>query len=284
MSSAVGARGPRWQRALRKLVVYALIIPGAILMAMPFVWLVLSSFKTLEEIVLFPPTFWPKNPTLDNFKQVFQMIPFGRYYMNSIYTAIVPTVVSVATAAMAGYGFAKYRFTGRNAIFWIILSTMMVPFPATIVPLFVMVSKMGLVNTRLGLIIVGLSSASGIFMMRQFVMTIPDELLDAARIDGASELRIFTQIVMPLCKPALATQTLFSFTAHWGAYIWPLIVVNSDRLRTLPLAIPYFSGQHYSYQNLISAASLMAILPVLIVFLFTQKYFVQGITLTGMKS
>jgi len=167
-----------------------LIIPGAILMAMPFVWLVLSSFKTLEEIVLFPPTFWPKNPTLDNFKQVFQMIPFGRYYMNSIYTAIVPTVVSVATAAMAGYGFAKYRFTGRNAIFWIILSTMMVPFPATIVPLFVMVSKMGLVNTRLGLIIVGLSSASGIFMMRQFVMTIPDELLDAARIDGASELRI----------------------------------------------------------------------------------------------
>ena len=161
---------------------------------------------------------------------------------------------------------------------------MMVPFPATIVPLYVMISKMRLVDTRLGLIVVGLSSASGIFMMRQFIMGIPDELLDAARIDGASELRIFRQIVVPLCKPAVATQALFSFTSHWGAYIWPLIVVNSDELRTLPLAIPYFSGQYYSFQNLINAASLMAVLPVLILFLFTQRYFVQGITITGMKN
>jgi len=121
-------------------------------------------------------------------------------------------------------------------------------------------------------------------MMRQFIMGIPDELLDAARIDGASELRIFRQIVVPLCKPAVATQALFSFTSHWGAYIWPLIVVNSDELRTLPLAIPCFSGQYYSFQNLINAASLMAVLPVLILFLFTQRYFVQGITITGMKN
>lgn len=284
MSGAVGAQGPKWERMLRKAGIYLIVVPGSIIMAMPFVWLVLSSFKTLPEIVLFPPTFLPKKPTLENFTKVFQMIPFGRYYLNSIYTAVVPTVASVITAAMAGFGFAKYRFWGRQGIFWVILSTMMVPFPATIVPLFVMASKAALVDTRLGLIIVGLSSASGIFMMRQFIMTIPDELIDAARIDGASELRIFVQLIVPLCMPALATQTLFSFTSHWGAYIWPLIIVNSDSLRTLPLAIPYFSGQYYSYQNLISAASLMAILPVLVVFLFTQKYFVKGITLTGMKS
>ncbi|MEA4884706.1 MAG: carbohydrate ABC transporter permease [Clostridia bacterium] len=282
--SVVGYQRSKWAKVLGQFLAYAIVIPGAIFMAMPFVWLVLSSFKTLEEIVLFPPTFWPRRPTLDNFRQVIEMIPFGRYYMNSIITAVAPTIVSVITCSMAGMGFAKYKFRGRNVIFWVILATMMVPFPATIVPLYVMVSKMGLVNTRLGLIIVGLSSASGIFMMRQFVMGIPDELLDAARIDGASELRIFNQIVVPLCKPAIATQTLFSFTGHWGAYIWPLIVINSDELRTLPLAIPYFSGQYLSYQNLISAASLMAILPVLILFLFTQRYFVKGITLTGMKS
>jgi multiple sugar transport system permease protein len=283
----VGVQGRRRSRLAvltGRIAVYVVIAAGAVAMAMPFIWLVLSSFKTLQEIVMFPPTFFPRNPTLSNFKQVFDKIPFARYYLNSIVTSAIPTVVSVLTCTMAGMGFAKYRFPGRDAIFWTILSTMMVPFPATIVPLYVMISKMRLVDTRLGLIVVGLSSASGIFMMRQFIMGIPDELLDAARIDGASELRIFRQIVVPLCKPAVATQALFSFTSHWGAYIWPLIVVNSDELRTLPLAIPYFSGQYYSFQNLINAASLMAVLPVLILFLFTQRYFVQGITITGMKN
>ncbi|HBK60098.1 MAG TPA: hypothetical protein DDZ84_04805 [Firmicutes bacterium] len=281
---AVGYRRSRLATVVGRIAVYVIVSVGAVVMAMPFVWLVLSAFKTLPETVLFPPTFFPKNPTLSNFKQVFGTIPFGRYYANSIITSVIPSVVSVITCTMAGMGFAKYRFRGRNAMFWIILSTMMVPFPATIVPLYVMVSKVGLVDTRLGLIVVGLSSASGIFLMRQFIMSIPDELLDAARIDGASEFRIFGQIVVPLCKPAIATQSLFTFTSHWGAYIWPLIAVNSDELRTLPLAIPYFSGQYYSFKNLINAASLMAVLPVLILFLFAQRYFVQGITITGMKN
>lgn len=281
---AVGYHRSKPARVVGKILVYAIVSIGAAAMAMPFVWLVLSAFKTLPETVLFPPTFFPKNPTLSNFKEVFDTIPFGRYYLNSIITSVIPSIVSVLTCTMAGMGFAKYRFRGRNAMFWIILSTMMVPFPATIVPLYVMVSKVGLVDTRMGLIVVGLSSASGIFLMRQFIMSIPDELLDAARIDGASEFRIFGQIVVPLCKPAIATQSLFTFTSHWGAYIWPLICVNSDELRTLPLAIPYFSGQYYSFQNLINAASLMAVVPVLMLFLFAQRYFVQGITITGMKN
>ena len=277
------AKASKWGKIIGKVLAYIVVTLGAIMMALPFVWLILSSFKTLEEISLFPPTFFPKNPTLSNFREVFERIPFARYYMNSIITSVIPTVVTVITCSMVGFGFAKYKFAGRDVLFWVILATMMVPFPATIVPLYVMMAKAGLVNTYAGLIIVGLSSASGIFMMRQFMMTIPDELLDAARIDGASEFRIFNQIVIPLVKPALATQTLFTFTGHWGAYIWPLICVNSDKLRTLPLAIPYFSGQYFSYQNLINAASLMAIAPVLILFLFTQRYFVEGITITGMK-
>ncbi|MGE5585635.1 MAG: carbohydrate ABC transporter permease [Bacillota bacterium] len=289
--SAVGARaeasrrgGPHAMRILGRVLTYALVTAGAVATATPFVWLILSSFKSLQEVVLFPPTFLPKRPVLSNFVEVFRMIPFGRYYLNSVITSVIPTAATVLTSSMTGMGFAKYRFAGRSLLFWIILSTMMVPFPATIVPLYVMVSRAGLVNTYAGLIVVGLSSAFGIFMMRQFIMSIPDELLDAARIDGAGEFRIFLQIVMPLTKPAVATLTLFTFTGHWGAYIWPLIVVNSDRLRTLPLAIPYFSGQYLSFQNLINAASLMAIAPVLVLFLFTQRYFVQGITLTGLKT
>jgi len=271
-------------QVLGRILTYVLVAAGAVATATPFVWLILSSFKSLQEVVLFPPTFFPKKPVFSNFREVFSMIPFGRYYLNSIITSVIPTVATVLTSSMTGMGFAKYRFAGRSLLFWIILSTMMVPFPATIVPLYVMVSRAGLVNTYAGLIVVGLSSAFGIFMMRQFIMSIPDELLDAARIDGASEFRIFLQVVMPLTKPAVATLTLFTFTNHWGAYIWPLIVVNSDRLRTLPLAIPYFSGQYFSFQNLINAASLMSIAPVLVLFMFTQRYFVQGIALTGLKS
>lgn len=276
-------QSPKWGRIACRVVIYAIVILGAVMMALPFVWLILSSFKTLEETMFFPPTFFPKNPTFANFREVFERIPFARYYMNSIITSVIPTIITVTTCSMAGFGFAKYKFTGRNTLFWIILATMMVPFPATIVPLYVMVARANLINTYVGLIIIGLSSASGIFMMRQFMMTIPDELLDAARIDGAGEFRIFNEIVIPLLKPALATQSLFTFTRHWGAYVWPLICVNSDRLRTLPLAIPYFSGQYFNFQNLINAASLMAIAPVLILFIFTQRYFVEGITITGMK-
>ena len=277
-------RGSDALRILGRVLTYAVVTAGAAATATPFVWLVLSSFKSLQEVVLFPPTFFPKKPVLSNFSEVFRMIPFARYYLNSIITSVIPTAATVLTSSMTGMGFAKYRFAGRSFLFWIILSTMMVPFPTTIVPLYVMVSKAGLVNTYAGLIVVGLSSAFGIFMMRQFITSIPDELLDAARIDGANEFRIFLQIVMPLTKPAVATLTLFTFTGHWGAYIWPLIVVNSDRLRTLPLAIPYFSGQYFSFQNLINAASLMAIAPVLVLFMFTQRYFVQGISLTGLKT
>lgn len=260
----------------------ALVIIG-FTMLIPFLWMVLGSFKNVREVMQFPPTFIPKEPTLSNYKEVFTRLPFARYYLNTIITSVIPTAVTVLTASMAGFGFAKYKFVGRGFIFWLILATMMIPYPVTIVPLYVMAYRAGLVNTYTGLIVVSLSSAFGIFMMRQFCLTIPDDLLDAARIDGSSEFGIYARIIMPLTKPALATLTIFTFTGNWNAYIWPLLMINSDRLRTLSLAIPLFNGQYQSFPNLVYAASTMAVLPVIILFLFNQRYFTEGIAMSGLK-
>lgn len=277
-----GRRHVMQSRVLTVMTYVALIAVG-ITMLIPFLWMVLGSFKTVREVMQFPPTFIPNDPTLDNYREVFTRLPFARYYMNTVITSVIPTVVTVLTASMAGFGFAKYKFVGRGFIFWLILATMMIPYPVTIVPLYVMAYKAGLVNTYTGLIVVGLSSAFGIFMMRQFCLTLPDELLDAARIDGASEFGIYGRIILPLTKPALATLTIFTFTGNWNSYIWPLLMINTDRLRTLSLAIPLFNGQYQSYPNLVYAASTLAVLPVILLFLFNQRYFTEGIAMTGLK-
>ncbi|BAS26774.1 carbohydrate ABC transporter permease [Limnochorda pilosa] len=272
------------QQAAWRVALYVMLVAGGVLMIAPFLWMLLGSFKTLQEVSQFPPTFLPKDPILSNYTDVFERLPmFARYYLNTIVTAVIPTVVAVFTAAMAGYGFAKYRFRGGKIFFWAILATMMIPYPVTIVPLYVMAFRLGLVNSYAGLIVVNLSTAFGIFMMRQFALTIPDDLLDAARIDGCSEFRIFGQVILPLLKPALATLTIFTFTGNWNAYVWPLLIVNEDRLRTLSLAIPLFNGQYEQYPNLVFAASTLAILPVIILFVFNQRYFTEGITLSGLK-
>lgn len=268
---------------IKVVLTYAALIAIGFTMLIPFLWMVLGSFKNIREVMQFPPTFIPNEPTLSNYKEVFTRLPFARYYLNTIITSVIPTVVTVLTASMAGFGFAKYKFVGRGFIFWLILATMMIPYPVTIVPLYVMAYRAGLVNTYTGLIVVSLSSAFGIFMMRQFCMTIPDDLLDAARIDGSSEFGIYAKIIMPLTKPALATLTIFTFTGNWNAYIWPLLMINSDRLRTLSLAIPLFNGQYQSFPNLVYAASTMAVLPVIILFLFNQRYFTEGIAMSGLK-
>lgn len=267
----------------RKIMIYLVLSVGGILMMMPFLWMILGAFKPLREVMVFPPTFWPQEPTLANFQKVFAMIPFARYYFNTAFVTIFPTVITVITAAMAGFGFAKYKFKGDKILFWMILATMMVPYPVTIVPLYVMAHQVGLVNTYTGLIVVGLSSAFGIFLMRQFILSLPDSLLDAARIDGCTEFRIFFSLILPLTKPALATLTLFTFTSHWNSYIWPLMIINSDHLRTLSIAIPLFNGQYEQYPNLVYAASLMSLLPILLLFIFTQRFFVEGITVSGLK-
>lgn len=271
------------RNSLSLILIYLVLIALGLLMLFPFLWMVLSSFKPLHEVIRFPPTLLPVSPTVSNYTEVFARLNFARYYINTIITSVIPTTVTVLTASIAGYGFAKYEFPGRNAIFWLVLATMMIPYPVTIVPLYVIIHRLGLVDTYTGLIIVSLSSAFGIFLMRQFFLTIPDDLLDAARIDGCSELKIFTKIVWPLSKPALATLTIFNFSGNWNAYIWPMLVVNSDRLRTLSIAIPLFNGQFHQYPNLVYAASVMAVVPVILVFVFNQRYFTEGIALSGLK-
>jgi len=272
-----------WRSRVIKTLTYLTLIAIAVIMLIPFLWMILGSFKTVREAMQFPPTFLPENPTLDNYREVFSRLPFARYYLNTVITSVIPTVITVFTAAMAGFGFSKYRFALGSFLFWLILATMMVPYPVTIVPLYIMAYRVGLVNSYTGIIAVNLSSAFGIFMMRQFCLSLPDDLLDAARIDGSTEFGIFFRIILPLTKPALATLTIFTFTGNWNAYMWPLLVINSDRLRTLSLAIPLFNGQYASFPNLVYAASTMAVLPVIVLFVFNQRYFTEGITMTGMK-
>lgn len=268
---------------LKKIIIMFFLVIFGIIMMFPFVWTVLGSFKNLVEVSKYPPTFWPENPTFQNYRTVFQQMPFGRYYLNTAITSVAPTIITIFTATMAGYGFAKYDFTGKGLLFGLILSTMMIPYPATIVPLYVIVQRIGLIDTLWALIVVSLASAFGIFLMRQFCLTIPDDLLDAARIDGCSEFRIFTTIVIPLTKPALATLAIFAFSANWNSYIWPMLAINSRDLRTLAIAIPLFNGQFTQYPNLIYAASFMALIPIIVLYAFTQRYFTEGITMSGLK-
>ena len=268
---------------VERVILGTLLLLGGIAMIIPFVWMISSAFKPLPEVIKIPPTLIPQNPTLDNFRTVFTRVPFARYFLNSTMVAVVVVFSTLLTSSLAGFAFAKYDFRGCNVIFMLIVSTMMVPFHVIIIPLYIMMHRAGLVDTLPALIIPGLVSAYGIFLMRQFSQGIPDELLDAARIDGASEFRIYWQVVLPLVKPALATLGIFTFMWNWDSFLWPVIVSDSDISRTLPIGLSTFGQQYASFYNLQMAASLVTVTPVLIAFLMAQKHFIQGIALTGLK-
>jgi len=266
-----------------KWVTFAVLLAGSVIMILPFFWMVSSAFKPVGEVYQFPPSWLPKNPTLDNFQEMFRRIPFWRYFGNSLLVTSCQTIATVLLASLAGYGFAKYRFWGRDGIFMMILATMMIPFPVTIISLFLMAQKAGLTNNYAGLILVGVCSAFGVFMMRQFIVSLPDALMEAARMDGATEFRIYLQIILPLIRPALATLTIFTFMGAWNAFIWPLLIINQDSLRTLPLGIATFSSQYYDAYHLQMAASTLTIIPEITIFLLLQKQFIKGLALGSLK-
>lgn len=266
-----------------KAAIYIVLSVVGFLMVLPFIWMISSSFKPIQEFYLSPPKWLPIEATLDNFRQLFKRMNFLTYYKNSIFVTVVQTVSTLFFSALAGYGFAKFKFPGRDKIFLVILATMMVPFPVTIITLYIMTYSVNLTNTYMGLIFPELLTAFGVFLMRQFMTGIPNALLDASRIDGCGEFRIFWSIVLPLCKPVLAALTIFTFMQSWNTFIWPLLVVNEESLRTIPLGISMLSGQWNDAYNLKMAAAALAIMPVLMVFLTMQKQFIQGITMTGMK-
>jgi multiple sugar transport system permease protein len=262
---------------------YAILVIGAVVSVGPFVWMVLGSFKPNVEIMRMPPTFWPQSPSLKNYSTVLESIPFFRYYMNSLITGITVTILALFTSSIAGHIFHHYEFRGRDVIFAAILSTMMIPFQVIMIPLYKVAIDLRLPNTYAGLMLWGPVSTFGIFMMKQFMHSVPRDLIEAARIDGAGHFRIYWQVVVPLIKPALASLGIFTFMGNWDSFMWPLIIVSKTEMRTLPLGLAMFIHQRGVRNDLIMAAATMAVIPVFIVFLSAQRYFVEGITLTGIK-
>ncbi len=264
--------------------VYVPLVIGLILLVGPFLWMLLGSFKTTGELRQVPPTWWPENPTLANYEDLFSRLNFLGYFFNSTVVAVAVTAGNVIFCSMLGYALTKLGFPGKRGLFAVVLGTLMVPGIVTFMPLFVLVANMGLVNTHAGMILPFLAGAFGVFLMRQFIGGIPDELLDAARVDGAGEHYIFWRIVMPLCGPAIATLTILTFLASWNSFLWPLVVATSDRMYTLPVAIALFAtGQQETNVALLMAGSVVVIMPVLIVFILLQRHFTQGIAMTGFK-
>ena len=262
---------------------YLILVAGAFIMVFPFVWMIIASLMTAGEIQLRPPVWLPAEPQFSNYSDLAASIPMGRLYFNSLFTSGLIVFGVLLSSSLAGFAFAKYRFPGRELLFYIILATMMIPFFVTLIPVFFIVRQLGWIDTYQGLVAPGLTSAYGIFLMRQFIITLPDELIDAARIDGASELRIYWRIIVPLVKPALATLGTFTFIGSWNAFLWPLLVINSRELMTLPLGINSMKSLYADNTNLLMAGTAVAVIPMLFVFIFLQRYFIQGIALTGLK-
>lgn len=267
-----------------RIVLHVVLGAGLVAMVGPFIWMALSSFKTEAEIRADPPTFFPENGTFANYDTLFTRLDFPTYFTNSVVVAVVTTVGNLLFCSAAGYALAKLAFPGKRVLFLIVLGTIMVPSVVTMVPLFVLSSNLGLVNTLAGLILPFLAQAFGVFLMRQFILSIPDDLLEAARIDGASELRIYWQIVLPLCRPALATLGILTFLASWNNFLWPLVAATTEEKYTLPVALALYAiGQNQTRYDLLLAGSVIIVLPVLLVFLLLQRHFVRGIATTGLK-
>jgi multiple sugar transport system permease protein len=275
----------RSRRKFRFNFAYPVLILGSLIALLPFVWMLLSSFKTLKEVRQIPPTFLPQEFTLDNYQKVLtdEELPLGIFYRNSAVIALANVVQVLFTSSLFGYIFAKFDFKGKKALFWFIMSMMMIPSQMTMIPGYLILAKLKLINNLLGLIIPAAIDAFGIFLFRQFALSIPNELIDAARVDGAGEFQIYWRIVLPQLGPALATFGMLTFMFNWNAYLWPLIVLTEKNVRTLPIILTWFSNQMVDKTNLTMAASVLVILPVLIVFLFVQRWIVEGITLSGLK-
>ena len=278
-ASALGRR----RRPFRPgtVIAYALLLLGSVLMFFPFLWMILSSFKELREIfqlTIFPPT-W----SLDNYREVLVGTAFPRWFLNSLVVAGLTTLSVLFFCSLVGYTLTRLRFPGRNAIFLLILSTLMIPTEMLVIPWFVMSSQFGWVNSYWGLLFPGLIPAFGVFLMRQFFTTLPRDLFDAGRVDGVSEFGLFWRIGLPLVRPGLAALGIFTFIGNWNAFLWPLIIARSPNMRTVPVGMAFFSNEAGTAWHLIMAASALAIVPVLLVFFIFQRQIIEGVVLTGTK-
>jgi multiple sugar transport system permease protein len=275
-----GQRMNRRRRAAQILLVVILLV-GGLGMIFPFVWMVISSLKKAQDI--YSLSLVPPEPTLGNYQEVLQKTSYVRWFVNSIVVATITTLSVAFFDSLAGYTLAKFRFPGASIIFILILSTLMVPTEMLVIPWYMMSIELSWTNSYWGIMFPGVISAFGVFLMRQFFMGVPNELIDAARLDGFSEFRIFWKIALPLVKPAVAALCIFTFLGNWNAYIWPLIVIRSDEMRTLPVGIAFFSSEAQSSFHLIMAAAALATIPVIIIFIVFQRQIIKGIALAGLK-
>jgi multiple sugar transport system permease protein len=281
----------------KQTLLHLLLGTGAVTMVLPFLWMISTSLKPESEIFRFPPAWVPHAWQWSNYRDAMQAAAFGRYFINTIIYASAITISNLLFCSMAAYAFARLRFRGRNVLFILTLGTMMVPGQVTMVPVFILLKRWpflggndwlgigghGLLNTYVGLILPGAVGAFGIFLLRQFFMTLPRELEDAARIDGCSEAGIYLRIILPLSAPALATLGIFTFTAAWNEFLWPLLIMSKDSMKTLQIGLQVFQTQYTTRWDLLMAGTVLVTLPVLLLFLAGQRYFTRGIALSGMK-
>lgn len=268
---------------LAKVLIYILLIDISLIMLIPFAWMLTSSFKMNKDVFTYPVVWWPKEFITSNYVRIWEEIPLLRYFFNTSKLTVLITILQLLTSTFAAYAFAKMKFPGKDFLFLSYICTIAMPWQSYMIPQFIIIKKMGLVNTHLALIILQSFTAFGVFLVRQFYMEIPNEICEAARIDGMSEYGIYAKIMLPLSKPVIATLTIFSFTTIWNDFMGPLIYINSQNLKTIQLGLRSFITEYSSEYSLIMAGSVVALIPVLIVFACLQKYFVEGIASTGLK-
>jgi len=270
-------------RRLRSLLVHAALLAGALLALIPLVWMIAASLMRPGEASEFPPPFLPSRPTLVNYRDLFTRLSLGRALGNSLLIASATTLGVLFLNSMAGYAFAKLRFPGRDRLFSLLVAALVIPAQVSMLPLFLLLRWLGLVNTYLGAVLPGTAGIIGIFLIRQFARAIPDDLIDAARLEGAGEFRIYWRIVLPILRPVLATLGIVTFLATWNDFVWPLVILTDESRYTLPVALASLVGEHTPDTELMMAGAVITVLPVLLLFLMLQKQYVQGITLGGVK-
>ncbi|NPV09641.1 MAG: carbohydrate ABC transporter permease [Anaerolineae bacterium] len=284
---AARRREPAWVRPLRMaprvVVVYSLLGLLVVFMIGPYLFIFGTAFKETYTLVSIPPKIIPDQPTLENFRSIFSTMPFGRWFLNSTVVATASTLGTLLVCSMAGYTFAKKDFYGKGLLFSILLATLMIPGALMLVPAFLVTNALGLVNSYGGLILPSVGGAMGVFLLRQFIETLPSELEQAALIDGASEVGVFVRIILPLAKPGLATLAILSFTGSWNSLIWPLVIVNSKRLYTLPLGLALLRTEFQVNYGATSAAAVVSVVPLVAAFSFLQRYFIEGLTVGALK-
>jgi multiple sugar transport system permease protein len=268
---------------MKRLALHLALVAGAVATLAPLIWMVAASFMPPGQATTYPPHFIPRPATLENYRILFTRLDVARNVMNSVIVSFAATGLSTIINAMAGYAFAKFRFRGRDPLFRTMLAGLVIPAQVGMLPLFVIMKQLHLVNSYWAVIIPSMSSIFGIFLVRQYALSIPDELLDAARIDGASELAIFGRIVLPLLRPILVTFAVFMFMSVWNDFMWPLIVLSDDAKYTLPVALANLTGEHVQDTELMMAGAVVTLAPVLAAFVFLQRYYIEGITMGSVK-